>query len=239
MHRTARRAALCPLSGIHVARPPRKGWRREDPGAGDGDGGSGHDPNAGGNNTDDTDADKGGDQADKKPKINGDFDPERAAADLGKARAGEKAAKQAAKEAQARVDAILKAAGLTPDGKTDPETQLKELGERATAAEARANALATREAVRSGAMAHNADPELLLDSSGFLKQLAELDPAADDFDDKVAAAVKAHVKAHPRFAATGGKGAGKQGGDHTGGGTNNEGRPKSIREALARKHQQQ
>ena len=237
MHRTARRTALCPMSGIQTVRVPRGGWRREDPGPDGGTGGSGHDPNAGGGTGGNDDAGKAGDG--KTPKIDGEFDADRAKATIAASRESERKAKAETKAANERVAAVLKAAGLTPDGKQDPEEQVKELLTRATAAEERASQLATRDAVRTAAAKHAGDAEALLDSQKFLARLTDLDSTAADFGDKVADLVKAEVKANPKFAATAaGQGPNRRGADHSGGG-NAEGRPKSIREALARKHQQQ
>jgi hypothetical protein len=236
MHRTARRTALCPLSGIQTVRMPRSGWRREDPGAGDGGtGGSGHDPNAGGTTPDGDGAGKDGDG--KTPKIQGDFDPERAAADLGKARESERKAKAEKKASDDRLAAVLKALGLNQDGKADPEEQAKQLTTRAEQAEARATRLAIKNAIRDGADTHKANAAELLDSQSFLKKLSDLDATADDFDDKVADLVKAAVKSNPaKFGAKTGQGTGRMGADHTGG-ASGEGRPKSLREAFARKTQ--
>lgn len=234
MQHTARRiivAEAIPMSGIRTVRPPRGGWHREDPATGEGSSGGG--PGGSGNGDDNG---KAGDDADSNtPKIKGDFDPERAAADLGKAREDTKKAKQAAKEAQDRVAAILKAAGLTQDGKQDPEEQLKELAARADAAEKRATELVTRDAVRTAAAKHNGDAEQLLDSRSFAGKLADLDTTAADFGDKVADLVKAEVKANPRYASqsTGGKGAGKQGADHSGASGKDTTKPKNLTEAIA------
>ena len=238
MYRTARRAALCPLSGIQTVRPPRGGWHRQDPGDGGGDD-TGH-SNAGGAGTNDggSDGDGDGKAGDKTPKIKGDLDPDRAAAAIASARAGETKAKQDAKDAKDRLAAVLKAAGLTPDGKADPEEHLKATVARAEAAEKKAAALARREAVRDAAATHKANAGELLDSQKFAAQLDELDPTADDYADLVGALVKKAVKEHPsKYGAAQGTGAGRSGsGDHTGGSGGQE-RPKSIREALQRKYQ--
>jgi hypothetical protein len=234
MHRTARATALCPMSGIRTVRPPRGGWHREDPSTG-GDGGAPGHNNGGG-----TDTGKAGDtdqDASKAPKIEGDFDPERARTAIAAARTAEAKAKVDKKAADDRVAAVLKAAGLTPDGKQDPEEQVKELLTRATAAEERAQGLATRDAVRTASTKHGADAELLLDSQRFTGKLADLDTTAADFADKVAELVKAEVKANPRMAlqSPGGKGPGKQGADHGGPGAGDARKPKSLHEAIAAK----
>jgi hypothetical protein len=218
------------MSGIQTVRPPRAGWRREDPSTG-GDGG------APGHNNGGTDPGKAGDPGtddSKTPKIDGDFDADRAKATIAAARAAEAKAKAEKKSADDRVAAVLKAAGLTPDGKQDPEQQVKDLSARADAAEARAQVLATRDAVRTAASKHNGDPELLLDSQRFLGKLTDLDTTAPDFGDKVADLVKAEVKANPRLAADT-KGAGKQGTDHSGSGGGQKPKAKTLHEAIAAK----
>jgi hypothetical protein len=213
-----RRRALSLLSGIALTpRPPRGGWHRNDPGDGGGDGTAGGGP-AGGGANDDAGDDKTGDG--KKPEFTGDFDADKAKTAIAAARAAEKAAKAEAKAEKERVAAILKAAGLTPDGKADPEQQLRELTERATAAEQRANALAVKEAVRDAAAKHAADAGELLDSTKFTTQLAELDITASDYGDKVAKLVEKAVKEHPaKYGTTPAKGGtGRSGSsDHTGG----------------------
>jgi hypothetical protein len=216
-----RRRALSLLSGIALApRPPRGGWHRNDPGDGGGDGTAGGGP-AGGGANDDAGDDKPGDDG-KKPTFTGDFDPDKARAAIAAARAGEKTAKAEAKAEKDRVAAILKAAGLAPDGKVDPETQVKSLTDRATAAEQRAEALAVQLAVRDAATKHSANTTELLDSTKFLGQLKELDTAASDYGDKVAALVAKAVKDNPaRYGTTGAKGGGTRSGtsDHNGGGS--------------------
>lgn len=218
MYRTRRRA-LNLMSGMWQAPiPPRGGWHRADPGDGGGDGSAGGGPAGGDANDDDGDNDKPGD--DKKPKLDGDLDPERAARAIAAARAGETKARQAAKEAADRLAAVLKAAGLTPDGKADPENVVQQLTARATAAEQRAAELATRDAIRTAADKHQANAGELLDSRAFAAQLAELDPTAADYADKVGDLVKKAVKDNPaKYGTTPAKGGpGRSGSsDHTGG----------------------
>lgn len=231
MYRTRRRA-LTLMSGIWQAPiPPRGGWHRNDPGDGGGDGSAGGGPAGGGANDGAGDDDKPGDG----PNIDGDFDAERAKRTIAAARASEAKAKAETKAEKERVAAILKAAGLTPDGKADPEQQLRELTERATAAEQRAAALATRDAVRTAADKHQANAAELLDSRKFADQLTELDPTADDYGDKVADLVKKAVKDNPaRFGTTPAKGGpGRSGSsDHTGGNGARQ-RPAGLGAALA------
>jgi len=214
--RHTRRRALTLMSGIWSApRPPRGGWHREDPGDGGGDGSSGHGPAGGGDN------DGAGDDG-KKPEFTGDFDPDKAKAAIASARDGEKKAKQAAKDSSDKLASVLKALGLGTDGKADPEDQVRQLTERATAAEQRANALAVKTAVRDAADEHKANAAELLDSQKFLGQLADLDPTSDDYADKVGALVKKAVASNPaKYGTTPAKGGSGRSGssDHTGGGT--------------------
>ncbi|GIE29972.1 hypothetical protein Ait01nite_030170 [Actinoplanes italicus] len=235
--RHTRRRALSLLSGIELTpRPPRGGWHRNDPGDGGGDGSAGGGP-AGGGENDDAGDDKTGD-GDKKPKLDdGEFDKERAARALGSAREAERKAKQAAKDSSDKLASVLKALGIGSDGKADPETQVKQLTDRATAAEQRAEALAVQLAVRDAATKHSAHAAELLDSTKFLDQLKKLDVTADDYADKVGDLVKKAVKDNPaRYGTTGAKGGGTRSGssDHTGGG-HGPARSANLQSAVAKK----
>ncbi|MBN1174557.1 MAG: hypothetical protein JXA67_20480, partial [Micromonosporaceae bacterium] len=141
--------------------------------------------------------------------------------------------------AKARTDAILKAAGLTPDGKTDPAEQLKAaLAERDTAAAAARQTAVELTVYRTAGKA-GADPDALLDSRTFLTAVAELDPAGADFADKVTDAIKTAVKTNPKLAAAtapAGQGPAKQGADITGGGSTKQ-RPAGLGAAIAARMQ--
>jgi len=178
-------------------------------------------------------ADAGNDAGDvgKKPQIKGDFDPDRAARAIQAARDGERKAKEAAKAANDRLAAVLRAAGLTPDGKEDPAEQLKAAREAAERATARARQSAVELAVYRSAGKVGADPDAVLDSRAFLAAVADLDPDDADFGDKVNAAIKAAVKANPKLAAAA-LSPGRQGADHTGGRTT---KPKTLHDAVARR----
>ncbi|MFI7547215.1 hypothetical protein [Actinoplanes sp. NPDC049599] len=214
---------------------PRKGWRREDPSIG-GDGGAPGHNNGGG-----TDSGKAGDDdttstGGKAPKIEGDFDAERAQNTIAAARQAEAKAKAEKRVADDRVAAVLKAAGLTPDGKEDPAEQLKAAAAKADQAAERLRDKSLRLSVRENADKAGVDPAAVIDSSSFRQTVADLDVDAADYDDQVVAAMKKALKANPRLAAdTKGAGAGKQGADHSGGGTGGTGRPSSLREAFARR----
>jgi hypothetical protein len=238
MHRTARRTAFFAMSGFQTMRPPRGGWHREDPSTGEDGGVPGHNNGGGGDgkNGDSGDGKEGKDAGSgKDPNIDGDFDADRARRSIAAARESEKKAKADKKAADDRLTAVLKAAGLTPDGKTDPEEQAKALTTRAEQAEARATALATKNAIRDGAEKHKANAAELLDSQKFLTSLKDLDPAANDFDDKVADLVKATVKNNPaKYGAQTGQATNRRGADHTGGGTS-QGRSQDLTSAVAKK----
>ncbi|GGN86353.1 hypothetical protein GCM10010112_67810 [Actinoplanes lobatus] len=234
MYRTRRRA-LTLMSGIWSApRPPRGGWHRNDPGDGGGDGSAGGGPAAGGANDGAGDDDKP-----DGPKFTGDFDADKARAAITSARDSEKKAKQAAKDSSDKLASVLKALGLGTDGKADPEDQVRQLTERATAAEQRANALAVKSAVRDAADEHKANAAELLDSRSFTDQLAKLDPAASDYGDKVAALVAKAAKDNPaKYGTAGAKGGTRSGSsDHTGGGGTRT-RPAGLGAAIAARMQQ-
>jgi hypothetical protein len=179
-----------------------------------------------------TDADQGadsgqGDDAKTGPKYEGEFDKARHERALAAARAAEQKAKAETKAERDRVAAILKAAGLTPDGTTDPAEQLKAAATERDKAIAQARDAAIELTVYKRASKAGADPDALLDSRGFLAAVAELDPSAADFGDKITDAIKAAIKANPKLSATatqGGQGPARQGADHGGGGN---GRPRA------------
>jgi len=88
------------------------------------------------------------------------------------ARQGEAAQRTAAKEADAKTKAILKAAGLETE-ETDPAKIAAELEtERSGSRQARVEL-----AVYRAASATGADPDALLDSRGFLDKVKDLDPS--------------------------------------------------------------
>jgi len=172
----------------------------------------------------------------KKPDIKGDVDPDRAARAIQAAREGEKAAKTAARIADERLKAVLAAAGLTADGKEDPAQQLKAAAEERDKAVAQARQTAVELAVYRSSSGAGADASALLDSRAFLTQVADLDPAAADFGDKVSAAIKAAIKANPKLAAGPAVVApSRQGAAATGAGTGSAGRSRDLNAAVARK----
>ena len=230
-------AFVNPVNGHLVIPGKVLGYRRDGRpirviagGNGEGDETGGDD---GDGDADDQADDNGKDDGKKTPKIDGDFDPERAKRSLAAAREAEKKAKADKKAADERVAAVLKAAGLTPDGKEDPAEQLKAAAAKADQATAKARDTAVELAVYKSAGKAGADPDALLDSRGFLSQVADLDPEAADFRDKVTTAIKAAVKANPKLAAEAPKGTGRQGADHSGNGGGQAGKPKNLTEAIA------
>lgn len=200
-------------------------------------GGSGEGDDAGtddtGNDSSRDGGDTGQDDDGKKAKIQGDYDPDRAARAIAAAREGEKKAKAETKAEKERVAAILKAAGLTPDGKTDPAEQLKAAAEERDKAQQKLRDKSLRLSVRENADKAGVDPTATLDSASFRDSTAELDPDAADYDDQVIAAMKAALKANPRLAtaAQGGQGPARQGADHSGG-SNGRQRPTSLGAAI-------
>ncbi|TDC81899.1 hypothetical protein E1193_13430 [Micromonospora sp. KC606] len=169
------------------------------------------------------------------PTIDGEFDAERARRAIAAAREAEKKAKGDAKAERERVAAILKAAGLTPDGQADPAEQLKAVAAERDAAAAQARDTAVELAVYKRAGKAGGDPDALLDSTRFRAAVKDLDPTAVDFDDKVTDAIKAAIKANPKLAAavTGGQGPARQGTDHTGGNNGGRQRPAGLGAAIA------
>jgi len=201
-----------------------------------GEGGSGDGSTNGDGNQGDQ-GDQGDDTGSKTPEIKGEFDPDRAKRAIAAAREAEKKAKANQKAADERLAAILRAAGLTPDGKEDPAEQLKAARESADKATARARQTAVELAVYKSAGKAGADPDAVLDSRSFLTAVADLDPEDSDFADKITDAIKTAVKNNPKLAAGTagqGSGAGRQGADHTGG-SGGRNRSTSLAEAVKRK----
>ncbi|MER6236534.1 hypothetical protein ABT185_10770 [Streptomyces clavifer] len=81
------------------------------------------------------------------------------------------------------------------DGKPDPDKLTQQL----TATQGKARQSAVELAVYRAASKHAADPDALLDSRGFLKQVDDLDPDSDDFAMRVGDAIKAAVDSNPKL----------------------------------------
>ncbi len=235
----ARATALAAMSGWPTFGPPRGGWRREDPATGQPhptppSGAPAADPAGTGTPPADPPADPA-----KTPAVKGDFDPDRAMRDLGKARddaAKARAAADAANKGRTElIDTIAVALGLKPDPKTDPNALAAQAAKELTEIRAQATELRVENALLKLAPKVGADVDALGDSRQFMKQLAELDPDAKDFDKQVEAAIKEAVKNNPKLAAgaaPGGQGPARQGVDHSGGAGGRQ-RPASLGAALA------
>jgi hypothetical protein len=99
---------------------------------------------------------------------------------------------------QGIVDKIAAALGL---GGADETPTVEQVTEQLTTAQREARERAVDLAVYRAAPTAGADPDALLDSASFRKRVADLDPAADGFADKVAGAITAALQANPRLAA--------------------------------------
>ena len=142
----------------------------------------------------------------KAPKIEGAFDPERAARLIERLRgesASEKAARaEAEKKSQDTLKAVAKALGLADDDKPDPEKLTAQLEE------ARSQERQRRTELQVLRLAPNlgADADALLDSQAFSKVTAGLDPTAATFREDVEDAIRDHLTKYPRHKATAPKG---------------------------------
>jgi hypothetical protein len=194
-------------------------------GAGDANGGSGTDDKGQGGSGQHSD-DKGGDPAATIARLEKDLASARAEA--GKARTTAK--QQAADEAVKQVtDQIATALGLKKDDKPDPA----KLAEQITAAQRDARESKVELAVFRNASKHQGDASALLDSRSFLRTLADLDPAAKDFDSKVADAIKTAVDDNPKLKTTG-QAPGSSSVDHAGGtGEKRDRTPRPLTDAVA------
>ncbi|MGW4467480.1 hypothetical protein [Micromonospora sp. NPDC004704] len=234
MHRTRRRFLLA-LGPAY--RGPARRDNGEGAGSGSADGGGGSGSTDGG---DAQGADGGQGNDTKAPKIDGEFDPERAKRSLAASREAERAAKQRATAAEKGVqdlkDSLAVALGLKPDPKSDPTALAAQAAKELTDTRAEMVELKTENALMRLAGKAGGDVDALRDSRTFMRSLAEIDPSASGYDQLITDAIKAAVKANPKLATTPVKTPGRQGADHSGGAAGTE-RPKSLREAFARKNQ--
>ncbi|WP_194522349.1 hypothetical protein [Cellulosimicrobium sp. JZ28] len=147
----------------------------------------------------------------------------------GSARTNAKA--QAADEARtALVQELGKALGLVKDGEQAPKPE--ELTAQVQAAQHAARAAQVELAVHRAASTHRADPSALLDSRAFLAKVVDLDPTANDFGEKVTAAIKQAVTDNPKLLAA--QAAGASSVDHAGGSGEARTRtPKPLADAVA------
>jgi hypothetical protein len=135
----------------------------------------------------------------------------------GEAASNRTAKTQAEKDKADMLSKIGQALGLTKDEKPDPEKLAADLASRDSALRDTQIQLA----VLKNAPGAKGDPDALLDSNSFMKALAELDPAAGDFNSKITAAITAAVKANPKLGVgapvgSGGREIGGQGGSNNG-----------------------
>lgn len=102
---------------------------------------------------------------------------------------------------QQTLDAIAQALGLKKGEAVDPAKQIEQLTSVNAAKDKRIRELEIRDAVRSAAGKNGGDAEALLDSSSFLRGLADLDPADSGFRAALTEAIKTAVKTNPKLAA--------------------------------------
>lgn len=135
-----------------------------------------------------------------------------ARAEAARFRTEKNAATEQVSAEQARVAAILKAAGINADGEEqpDPEALASQLEERGTELWSTKVELETFRA----ASKHGVRPEALTDSVAFWEAVGELDPSDPEFAAGVDAAIAAAVKANPALKTP--TGASRSGADFTG-----------------------
>ncbi|MFE5777085.1 hypothetical protein [Brachybacterium sp. NPDC056505] len=116
-------------------------------------------------------------------------------------------------QADARVAAILKAAGIETDDDTEDPVKAAEADRQAREkAEQDARTARVELAVYRAAPAANGDAAALLDSRSFLDRITDLDPSDQD---AITGAIRDAIKDAPRLAAT--QAAARSGADFTGG----------------------
>lgn len=138
---------------------------------------------------------------------------------------------------QEMLDGIAKALGLKADEAPDPAKLQASIAEkdkglidRDTTIRTQAIELATWRAASKPAV--GADTSSLLDSRSFVETVSKLDPAADDFQTKLDAAIKKAVEDNPKLRATQ---AAARGGAEFSGGPGGEAKPNTL-EAAVEKH---
>ena len=102
--------------------------------------------------------------------------------------------------ADAKLAAVLKAAGLAPDD--DPAKAAEKAAAERDALATENRALRIERAAEKAGRKAGADVDALIDSRGFVAALADLDPTSSDFTDRLDAAVKTALEANPRLRAT-------------------------------------
>lgn len=140
------------------------------------------------------------------------------------------AKQQAAEEArQQLVTDLGKALGLVKDDGAAPTAE--QLTAQVTEAQQAARQSAVELAVYKAASPHQGDPLALLDSRAFLAKVADLDPAAADFQTKVSDAIKTAVTENPKLKAA--PVVATSAVDHAAGGTGAPRTPKPLDQAVA------
>lgn len=126
-----------------------------------------------------------------------------AAANRAKAKEHADALSALEQKSQSQLDGIAKALGLKPEEATPEQIMAERDAEKANAAASAAQARATRVelAVFRAAKSAGADGDALLDSRSFVAKLDGLDPAADDFRQRVGDLIKAATEEDARYKA--------------------------------------
>lgn len=221
------------LDGIFARNRARFGhdlFRMEDAGAGDSGGDSGGDAGSGdtgGDAGDQGGTDKGEKTAAGKVEDLPDWAQKLIKDTRGEAAENRTKATAAEQKLTEQLDGIAKALGLKDDKAADPAELAKQLEQQRDAAKQSATELA----VYRAAGKHKGDPDALLDSRGFLAKLADLDPTAKNFTDKVETAIKEAIAENPKLQAT--QAATSSSADHAGGSGGGGSKPKSLEEAIA------
>ena len=135
----------------------------------------------------------------RAPKIDGDFDPERAARLIERLRAESAEEKTKARNAEAKaadtLKAVAKALGLADDDKPDPAALAAQL-EQARSDERQRRAELQILRIAPGL---EADADALLDSQAFSKAITGLDPEAGTFRDAIEDAIRDFLSKSPRY----------------------------------------
>ena len=147
------------------------------------------------------------------------------------------AAKSAEDEANRKIADALKALGINTEGEIDPVKAAQEAAAQTVAerdAERRARVLSDAElVVWRNAAELKVNAAALTDSRAFERAIANLDPTADDFADKVKAAATEAAKNNTTLQAA--QAAGRSGTEMAGGTGEGAKKPASLEEAIALK----
>lgn len=160
-------------------------------------------------------------------------------AEAAKSRTEKQTAAQQAQAAAKQRDDILKALGLTPDGKDTP-LDPDALAAQVTEQQAINWETAAENAILRVAGAAGADADALLDSNAFLDSLGDFisdDPKSAAFRTKLQAHITEWVKGHPKHQTAGAVStATRSGGDHPGGTGTPSTRPTSLSAAVKKSY---